>query len=265
MLFNWFAACELPDSVQQSQPVPEPRLECIVRGDYPIDKLVAVRPAFSILHDYLPCMSKATVWNRSPGGQSCDLMVVAMGKTGYGKSTTLNTLLRENAFETSDIDGCTRKLQSLEYRFNTSAANFYLSFADLPGLGEHPELDLQYYPLYRQTLRSAQVVLYFVRADQRDYSVDLRAFAELVNGSGAGGKVILVVNAVDKIEPLNRSLPFTLSLQQKRALDEKIDLLRGLFSIPESVIIPVSGTEGFNLDALAKAIVSKLSTSLVRA
>ena len=135
----------------------------------------------------------------------------------------------------------------------------------MPGLGEHPELDLQYYPLYRQTLRSAQVVLYFVRADQRDYSVDLRAFAELVNGSGAGGKVILVVNAIDKIEPLNRSLPFTLSLPQKRVLDEKIDLLRGLFSIPESVIIPVSGTEGFNLDALAKAIVSKLSTSLVRA
>ena len=141
----------------------------------------------------------------------------------------------------------------------------YCSFADLPGLGENWALDLEYYPLYRDTLHCAQVVLYFVRANQRDYSVDQRAFTELVQASGATSKVILVLNAVDKIEPLNRASPFFLRRQQNVALAEKIDVLRGVFGVPESSIIPGAGTEGLNLEALASAIVHKLSTSLVRA
>jgi predicted GTPase len=82
-------------------------------------------------------------------------MVVAMGKTGYGKSTTLNTLLGEEAFETSDIGGRTRRLQSVDYHFCVPNDKYYCSFADLPGLGENRALDIEYYPLYRNTLRCA--------------------------------------------------------------------------------------------------------------
>jgi small GTP-binding protein len=255
----------LPDTEVQEPPASSapPALRCVIHAEHSIDELATTRPPFSVLEGYLPCKSKATLWKRS-NGDSYDLTVVALGKTGYGKSTTLNTLLGESAFETSDIGGCTRKLQSVEYRFKSPGGQYFLSFADLPGLGETPELDAQYYPLYRDTLRAAQVVLYFVRADQRDYSVDQRAFAELVNAAGVGGKVLLVVNAIDKIEPLNRSWPFELSAQQRRALDEKIAVLRGMFSLPQSAVIPVSGAEGYNLDRLASAIMSKLSASLVQ-
>jgi small GTP-binding protein len=237
-------------------------LRCVIHAEYPIDMLAVARTAFAILPDYLPSKAKATKWHRARG-DSYDLMVVAMGKTGYGKSTTLNTLLGEEAFATSDISGCTRKLQSVEYRFCAPDDHYYCSFADLPGLGEDRALDADYYPLYRDTLRCAQVVLYFVRADQRDYTVDQRAFKELVQASESGSKVILVLNAVDKIEPLSRVLPFAPSAQQNLALKEKIDVLSGVFGLPRSSIIPVSGTQGFNLDALASAIVRKLSNSLV--
>ena len=252
------------DAQARAATVPPPALRCVIHAEHSIDVLAAARPAFSVLDAYLPCKSKATAWSRS-NGDSYDLTVVAMGKTGYGKSTTLNTLLGESAFETSDVGGCTRKLQSVEYRFRSSGAQYFCSFADLPGLGETSDLDAQYYPLYQATLRAAQVVLYFVRADQRDYSVDQRAFAELVHAAGAVGKVILVVNAIDKIEPLNRSLPFQPSAEQKRALDEKMAVLRGMFSLPESALIPVAGAENYNLDRLASAIMSKLSASLVQA
>lgn len=254
------------DSASQSRPAAHSsnELQCVIHAERSIDVLAAARKAFMVLPDYLPNKSAAIRWSRA-NDHSHDLMVIAMGKTGYGKSTTLNRLLVEEAFETSDTTSCTRNLQSVEYRFDAPDDQYYCSFADLPGLGESRALDLEYYPLYRNTLHCAQVVLYFVRADQRDYSVDQHAFTELVQASGSTSKVILVLNAVDKIEPLNRALPFVLSRQQKLALAEKIAVLHGIFGVPESSIIPVSGTEGFNLEVLADAIVHKLSTSLVRA
>ena len=114
----------LPDTEVPEPPAPSapPALRCVIHAEHSIDVLAAARPAFSALDAYLPCKSKATLWNRS-NGDSYDLTVVAMGKTGYGKSTTLNTLLGESAFETSDIGGCTRRLQSVEYRFKSPGAD----------------------------------------------------------------------------------------------------------------------------------------------
>lgn len=239
-----------------------PKLRCVIRAERSIDELAAARPAFSVIPDYLPNQAVATAWERKHG-ESHDLMVVALGKTGYGKSTTLNRLLGEDAFETSDISGCTRKLQSVEYRFDGGDADYYCAFGDLPGLGETPELDAEYYPLYRKTLGTAHVVLYFVRADQRDYSVDLLAFKELLAAADVQKKVILVINAIDKIEPLNRSFPFVPSREQQRALEEKIETLRGIFSLPRASIAAVSGAEDYNLDALADMIMERLAPALV--
>lgn len=248
---------------QQAEQASQQGLRCVIRAERPIDALAAARPAFASLPDYLPDRSRAIAWN-GKYGQSHDLMVVALGKTGYGKSTTLNRLLGESAFETSHISGCTRQLQSVEYRFDADDQRYHCSFADLPGLGESRERDVEYYPLYRKTLAAAHVVLYFVRADQRDYSVDQRAFAELVALGGNERKVILVLNAIDKLEPLNRSLPFALSREQTHALGEKVKVLRTIFDIPETSIVPISGAEDYHLNWLGRMIVERLAPSLVR-
>lgn len=122
---------------------------------------------------------------------------------------------------------------------------------------------VQLKPLSRK--RGPLYVLYFVRADQRDCSVDLRAFKELLAAKDVQKKVILVINAIDKIEPLNRSLPFVPSREQWRALEEKIESLCGIFSLPRSPIAAVSGAEGYNLDTLADMIMKRLAPALVRA
>lgn len=229
-----------------------------MRALQPIATLADVRSAFAYLRDCLPSLLYTSAWTRGEVS-SDDLGVIAVGKTGYGKSTTLNALLGEPAFETSDTRGCTRTMQSVEYRFAASGAEHYLSFSDLPGIGESPELDAQYFPLYGKALASANVVLYFVRADQRDYSIDQRAFMELIENSGARDKVILVVNAIDKIEPMNRSVPFSPTHAQQAALHEKLGILSDLFGIASADIIPVAAAEDFNLDGLATAIARRLS------
>ena len=265
-LINASTLVSLQNELKNRPRLPEVQvseLRCVIRAERSIDALALVRTAFSVLPDYLPDEASAVAWNRKQI-QSYDLMVVALGKTGYGKSTTLNTLLREEVFETSDISGCTRKLQSVEYRFEGTERHYFCSFADLPGLGETAELDAKYYPLYRDTLGKAHVVLYFVRADQRDYSVDQCAFDELVAAAGASHKVILVINAIDKIEPLNRSLPFAPSREQQRALDQKLETLSSIFSVQRSSIVAISGAENYNLDELARMITTRLAHSLVR-
>lgn len=234
-------------------------LRCEIRATQPIAALADARNAFAYLRDCLPSLLHTSTWTRRKSS-SDDLCVIAIGKTGYGKSTTLNALLGEPAFETSDTRGCTRTMQSVEYRFAASTAEHYLSFSDLPGIGESPELDAKYFPLYRKALAAANVVLYFVRADQRDYSIDQRAFAELIENSGTRNKVILVVNAIDKIDPMNRSVPFAPSHAQQAALHEKLGVLSDLFGIASADIIPVAAAEDFNLDGLATAIARRLGS-----
>lgn len=234
-----------------------PVLHCVVRAERPLEMLAEARSVFGFLRHSVPRKGYTSSWIRGET-TSEDLGVIAVGKTGYGKSTTLNALLGEQAFETSDTRGCTRVMQSVEYRFEASGAAYHLSFADLPGIGESPQLDAQYFPLYRRALDRANVVLYFVRADQRDYSVDQRAFTELITGTAARDKVILVVNVIDKIEPLNRSVPFAPSSAQMTALRVKLDFLSDLFGITDADIIPVAAEEGFNIDALTSAIAARL-------
>lgn len=232
-------------------------LRCEIRFERPVEKLASSRSAFGFLRDCVPSPAHATAWNRGDT-TSVDIGVVAVGKTGYGKSTSLNALLGVRAFATSDTSGCTRTMQSVEYRFAGTNTAHYFSFSDLPGIGENLKLDREYMALYREALGTAQVVLYFVRADQRDFSIDQRVFDELIGKSDVKNKVILVVNAIDKIEPLNRRLPFAPNRAQLEALREKIDYLSVMFGIGTDDIIPIAGATGFNLDALASAIARRV-------
>jgi small GTP-binding protein len=233
------------------------RLRCSVNVTRDVLALVHNRKAFAFLIDRQPLLSAASIWQRDDG-DSHDVQVIAIGKTGYGKSTTLNQLVGEEVFETNDIHGCTRVMQSAEYRFQTAKGQYYFSLADLPGIGETPELDKQYIVLYRQAIQTAHVVIYLLRADQRDYSNDLWAFSELFRTSFERRKVILVINAVDKIEPLNRCLPFELSWEQMQSLELKLTQLSAKFNIPEDRIVAVSATEQFNLDKLTHKLAEHL-------
>lgn len=233
------------------------RLRCSVNVTRDVLELVHNRKAFAFLIDRQPLLSTASIWQRD-NGNSHDVQVIAIGKTGYGKSTTLNQLVGEEVFETNDIHGCTRAMQSAEYRFQTAKGQCYFSLADLPGIGEKPELDKRYIALYRQAIQKAHLAIYFLRADQRDYSIDLLAFSELFKTASERRKVILVINAVDKIEPLNRCLSFELSWEQVQSLELKLTQVSAKFDVPEDRIVAVSAIEQFNLDKLIHKIAEHL-------
>ncbi len=220
-------------------------LQCSVVLNGHLATLCQNAPGFSILKCSGLIPGRGVIWNR--GGKTTeDIQIVVMGKTGYGKSTLLNRLVGSTVFRTSDTEACTRRMESADFVL-PYGQDQYFSLADLPGIGENPERDREYIDLYRKTLGQASLIVYVVRADQRDLSKDEWAFNELFRTPFERSKVLIALNAVDKIEPLSRVLPFRLSSEQLGNLERRIGMVSRALNIPESQVVPVSAEEGYGM------------------
>ncbi len=232
-------------------------LECVVKLEEPIDALEKRRASFGFLKHMRPIRESAATWMRETE-ESNDLQVIAVGKSGYGKSTTLNTLIGKEVFQTDDNVGCTRRMQSAEFKFPITDGTSYFSLADLPGLGENPRRDAEYRDLYEMAFNKAHAIVYFLRADHRDYSVDLRLFDDMLRYADYKAKLIIALNAIDKTPPLSRSTPFVLSGMQQANIETKIAEVSKLFSLPTDHVVPLSGLEDYNTDLLVNKLYEKL-------
>jgi predicted GTPase len=233
-------------------------MQVTVRHEGRLAELLGRQPIFGSLRDAQIASLPWRRWQRNGGlSHSHDLQVVFMGKSGYGKSSIINALSGFDFMSTSAVQACTREAQSLEYAIRPG---HYLSLADLPGLGESQQRDQEYLQLYRQILGKADVVVYLLRADQRDYAIDEHAFAQLLASGSLQRKVIFALNGCDKIEPLQRQHQASPSEEQLLNIERKIAAVRRTFSGHPS-IVACSAATGWNVDKLSEAIVELLSDS----
>ncbi len=230
-----------------------------------IDEWIKRYPCFSFLRtagfqkdDMHRWTMNTSYWNYS-NKIVYELQVMFIGKTGYGKSTTLNRLVGSEVFETSDISACTKEMFCSMYRMNPDIPTFF-SISDLPGIGESCAADSQYYKWYKEMLRYSQVVVYLLRADQRDFSLDETLFGRLFCSSTDRSKVIIAMNYADKIEPVNRG--WRLSTEQISNLNIKVNEISKIFAFPQTDIVYYSAVDGFNLEKLVEKIAKKLETNL---
>lgn len=182
------------------------------------------------------------------GTPSRAIQAIVIGKSGYGKSTTLNRIVGKEVFETSDVEACTKEMYSAEYHL--SKPNQYFSLCDLPGVGESLAADKQYYEWYNTLLQKASMVLYILRADQRDFSVDLNVYNELIKKTNREKQILFAINCADKIEPIGRTTE--LSDVQKINLERKIGDVKRIFRTEN--VIAYSAETGYNFDALVTKI-----------
>ena len=219
-----------------------------------IDELIDQHPALIKFKKSALNRSSNCQWTDTESNQvGHHIMVSFFGKSGYGKSSTVNALFGRSILETSDVMACTKRCDSLDFKIS---GNYFLSFADYPGIGESEYQDREYLEMYKSFLEYSQIVVYVLRADMRDYSIDEQAFRTVFYKTKK--QVIFALNCCDKIEPVNRKNTNTPSHEQLSNINNKIRALEKIFK-PNNPIIPYSAVTGWNLKALSEGIVDVAS------
>ena len=224
-----------------------------------IDELITRHDHFRHLKNLHIAETPKTRWYRGQD-ETYDLQVIFIGKTGYGKSTTVNSIIGKRIFEFDDNKPCTHECQSAEYVISPCGKH-YFSLGDLPGIGESFEKDKKYIDMYSDFLKKTHTTVYILRADTRDFALDIDLFNNLFKSGSENGdrrKIVIGMNFCDKIEPLNRAEQFKPSQEQLKNIDSKIDLVSIIFGIPINRIIPYSAIVGWNINALVRCIVDNL-------
>ncbi len=227
-------------------------LRVIINYEEDIDKLINSYTEFRFFKNFNIIESDTIRWNKS-GSVSYDIQAMFIGKTGYGKSSTLNAIVGQNVFNTDDVCSCTKELYSAEYLIN-SQRQYYFSLCDMPGIGESNDMDSQYYEWYRDMLKKAHCVVYVLRADQRDFSLDKSLFEYMFKDTNERKKVVVGLNFADKVEPINRNDNLNLSFQQLENINKKMIDVSKILNIDKNKIIPYSASTKYNLTLLVSNI-----------
>ncbi|MBQ8133601.1 MAG: GTP-binding protein [Clostridia bacterium] len=236
-----------------------------IKHEGEIDELLDRYPCFSFIKNRNLPTDSIHRWttNDSYWGYvdktTYNMQIMFIGKTGYGKSTTLNRLVGKSAFETSDVSVCTKDLYTAMYRINPSIPTFIM-FSDLPGVGESNYADDHYYVWYKDMLEKTDVVVYILRADQRDFAVDEMIFSNLLKNSNDKNKVFIAINYADKVEPISRKIG--LSQEQLNSLSRKVREVSCIFNVPQSDVIYYSAADNINMNLLTEKIAQKLMRNL---
>lgn len=191
-------------------------------------------------------------WKDEESGEITKNFTIAFfGKSGYGKSSTVNAFFGKDIMETSDIDGCTRHCNCIDYKISTGN---YISISDFPGIGESEYRDQEYLEMYANFMDYVGVVVYIMRADARDHSIDEKAYKKLFKSSKDLSKVIVAINQCDKVEPLTRGAWHKPTDDQMDNIQKKINFIQKNFQTMHN-IIPYSASTGWNINSIAEEIV----------
>jgi uncharacterized protein len=184
--------------------------------------------------------------------------VAVIGKSGVGKSSTINSLFNLTE-KVSHVDAGT--LEEAE-RTVTLSNGVPLTIVDMPGLGEDLDRDREYEAIYKRILPQSDLVLYVVQADLKALSMDQRILRDIVSPIMRDFKDRLVVglNQVDKIGPgdwnskFNRPSPDQEESIDRRCKDIRQKLKREV-RIDADQIEYYSATKRYRLFELLAAII----------
>jgi len=167
-------------------------------------------------------------------------VVAILGKTASGKSPLCNVIFGRDAAAVSDTEACTRTPKK---HIAHIADGKSIALLDVPGVGESVERDAEYHELYNSLMPKVDLVLWFIKSDDRALTVDLTIWSSCIKPYvDKGSPVFIVVNQVDKINPVrewNRAENQP-GAKQNILIYEKVRVLASSFELPLDQVLPVS-------------------------
>lgn len=121
--------------------------------------------------------------------------VGVFGNSGVGKSSLCNALFGKDIAKISDVEACTRKPQ--EILIGAEANRGGITLVDVPGIGEDPAHQKEYTALYKSLAPELDLVLWAIKADDRNYASGLDAYKTVFDYKEAP-PVIFVITQTDK-------------------------------------------------------------------
>lgn len=185
------------------------------------------------------------------------LNILFIGQTGTGKSTTINRLTDGEYMLTSDVVCCTKEMNSISYEIDD---DIFISFCDMPGLGENSDVDRKYKEWYSMMYGSADCVVYMLSADKRDFAIDQEEFRKL--SSLKADKIFIGINCVDKIPPITRGAFLKPTTTQQENINRKNEDVARQMETSIFNIVDFSAMEGYNLNELKERICETILQNL---
>ncbi len=142
------------------------------------------------------------------------IRIGAYGKSGVGKSSILNSLLKEDIFKTDIINGTTREIQAEEWNIKDQTLNS-VELLDFPGFDF---CDTKLPDKIYSCINHSDIILFIVSGD-----LNRNELSEISSLIKDGKKIILTLNKID--------------LFNKIELEEIIESIK--FKLPKDLNIPI--------------------------
>ncbi len=120
--------------------------------------------------------------------------VGVFGNSGVGKSSLCNAIFGKEVAKISDVEACTRKPQEILI----GSENSGIVLVDVPGIGEDPTHQKEYTALYKSLAPELDLVLWTIKADDRNYASALDAYKEVFGANEKSPPILFVVTQTDK-------------------------------------------------------------------
>ncbi len=166
------------------------------------------------------------------------IIIGAYGKSGVGKSSVLNSLLKKNIFKTDIINGSTSEIQSKEWNLKGQVLKS-IELLDSPGFDL---CDIKFPDKIYYRINHSDLILFVVAGD-----INRNEVSEISSFIKDGKKIILILNKID--------------LFKKKGLKEIIENIR--LKLPSELNIPIIINHENNLKDYITKIINQYGKTLL--